>query len=269
MTVPLAAAAVVGPGGPPLGPWLDFHRRVGIGRFHLYRTGTVAIPAASDVTVADWPAEQPHRSAWIDCLSRHGPDCEWLALLEPDEYLFATDGTPLPAALADFADRPAVGVARLLYAPAEAPAVEPWRAVRRARASLVMALPAFLRAPGLDPAEYENHHPLAARVAWIVRPAQTAAATGRHAFRFRAARPPVDESGRPLSGGWADPPTFRRLRVNQYLQSEGETLRTRFADLPATRRAAAAQELALFRTEIDTAILPIAHDCVMQARGLV
>ncbi len=96
--------------------------------------------------MVDWPFAAPHRPAWDHCLYHHGPDAEWLALLEPDEYLFATDGTDLATALADFRAWPGVGVARTIFAPAEGDAP----AIRRAAADLVLALPPFLRATGLD-----------------------------------------------------------------------------------------------------------------------
>ncbi|BBK38006.1 hypothetical protein STAQ_30840 [Allostella sp. ATCC 35155] len=257
MTVELAVAAVVAPGGPPLAPWLDFHRRLGVARFHLYRTGEADIVGAPDVTIIDWPFARPHRPAWDHCLFHHGPAAEWLALLEPDEYLFATDGTDLPTALAEFRDAPAVGVARLIYAPDPAAAV-PWQAVRRAPASLVLALPTFLAAPGRNPAEHGSYRPLSARAGFVVRPDRTWAATGRHGFAFRDGAAAVDENGRPLADGWADPPSHLRLRINQYLGTVGETLPTRLTEAAPVRARASEADLEPFRAEIDTAILPIA-----------
>ncbi|WP_374448414.1 hypothetical protein [Stella sp.] len=265
MTVRLAAAAIVAEAGPPLAPWLDFHRRQGVGRFHLYRTGGPAIPAAPDVTVADWPFARPHRPAWDHCLFHHGPDAEWLAFLEPDEYLFATDGTDLGTALQDFAGVPGVGVARRVYAPADDPQAAPWRAIRRAAADLVLALPAALRAPGLDPAQHASYRPLAARVAFVVRPAETHAALGRHAFAFRDDAPAVTESGRPLAGGWAEDPSCLRLRVNQYLRGGGESLHSRLTEAEPARLPAGGDDFAPFRTEIDTAILPLVRAGAMLA----
>lgn len=259
MRVGVAACAVVAAGGPPLDAWLAFHRGVGVERFHLYRTGDAAVPSATDITRVDWPFAAPHRPAWDHCLYHHGPDAEWLALLEPDEYLFATDGTDLATALADFRAWPGVGVARTIFAPAEGDAP----AIRRAAADLVLALPPFLRATGLDPARYDSYRPLAARCGFVVQPARTCAVLGRHAFGFRDDAAAVTETGEALEDGWADRPSFARLRLNQYLSEAGETLQTRFGDAAPVRRRATAAELAPFRTEIDTAILPL------RARGRI
>ncbi len=73
----------------------------------------------------------------------------------------------------------------------------------------------------------------------------------------------MTETGEALEDGWADRPSFARLRLNQYLSEAGETLQTRFGDAAPVRRRATAAELAPFRTEIDTAILPL------RARGRI
>ncbi|BBK33060.1 hypothetical protein EDC65_4316 [Stella humosa] len=252
MSLPLAVCVVADGDDRRLGEWLDFHRRVGVGRFFLYRRGGGAV-AAADIVDVPWPRPASHREAAADSLAR-SRDVSWLAFLGLEEFLFATDGSNLATSLAVFARHPAVGVNRLIYAPPAVDGPVLGHAIHRAPEALVLALPAMLRAPGLDRTAHENYRPLATRVAFVVQPAATEAGPMRDEFRFHGGLPAVDEAGRAIDGQWSAGPSFGRLRVNHYLSETGESLPERFAGLSPARR----EDFTPFRSEIDTAILPIA-----------
>ncbi len=259
----MGVCAVVAADDPRLPAWLAFHRLVGVERFFLYLPGppdAAATVAAGDVVARPWPFTRPHRPAYDHCLFHHGAGVEWLGFLAVDEFLFATDGEDLRTALATFRRWPGIGVHRLVYGPAaetDGPLLR--RCIRRASVDLAMGLPAMLRAPDLDPTLPDSYRALATRVAFIVQPARTHACLGRHDFAFRDDAAAATEEGRPVAGGWSERVSVERLRVNQYWDPARDPAADRFGDGGGGPAAPAdLARLAPLRTEIDTAIWPIA-----------
>jgi GT2 family glycosyltransferase len=103
-TPSLSVCAIFRNESPYLREWIEFHRRMGVGKFYLYQNRSeddwqsILAPymIAGIVDVTDWP-QMMHmtdgRSAQIDvyqdCINRLHGQSGWLAFIDCDEFLFA------------------------------------------------------------------------------------------------------------------------------------------------------------------------------------
>lgn len=94
--------------------WLAWHRRMGVGRFWLYDTGSedgsevLAGRAEDAVVVAGWPHLQADAYAEVLAAQAVRPEVDWVAFVDLDEFLWHPDGLTLPEVLGQCGDALAV-----------------------------------------------------------------------------------------------------------------------------------------------------------------
>ena len=194
----LAVVAIVKDEALYLREWAAFHRLVGVEHFFIYDNGSTddtvrMLGDMPDVTVRHWPGACMQLPAYGDALARGG--ARWLAFIDADEFLFSTAYVPLSVILREFEDDDALAACWATFGTSNVPTHQP----------------DTLRS-------YVRRAPETAKVNRLVRsivqpqhvPAHAPATP--HYFRCKT----VDEHHRPLSGPFADRPTWDRIRVNHY-----------------------------------------------------
>lgn len=205
---PLSICAIFKNEAPYLREWIEFHRLVGVARFHLYQNnstddwGAVLAPYVDGgiVEVVDWPMPPPSQlPAYQDFIDRRRGGDEWVAFIDCDEFLFSPRCDNLCKVLADdrFCDCGAVGVNWMCFGaggqhdPSPAPVIE--RFITRPR----------------------DDFPPNAHIKSILRMDRVHAAGGSpHCFILEDCT--VSEDGNLLEDSFHRPPTHRRLRINHY-----------------------------------------------------
>jgi len=190
--------------------WLLFHLVQGVERFYLYDNESaddyqaVLAPWISRgfVELARWPGLAQQQAIYDHCLGHVAGDVEWLAFLDDDEFLFATDGAALPGALRPYEGHAGIAVAWMLYGSA---------GYERRPEGWVIDTYAQ-RAPNPDP-----------HVKCIVRPRRVVRSRViGHAFVAAEGFQVVDEMHRPLAEPLSPQPSVDRLRINHYLMKSWE-----------------------------------------------
>ena len=191
----LQIATVVHNEGRNLAEWIAFHEVVGVQRFLIYDHGSTddtrevlaGIPSA---VVFDWP-RGAHRQvdAHADAVAR--ADTRWLALIDPDEYLFSPHYLPLPTVLRGYEQHEAVAVCQLIFGTSDVAGPQPStiRTYRWRAAASDPHVKSILQLARLRPGAKSPHH-------------------------FDCAT--VDEHHRPVAGPTVSTPTLERLRINHY-----------------------------------------------------
>jgi GT2 family glycosyltransferase len=123
--VPLDVCAIFRNEAPYLREWIEFHRMMGVERFHLYENRSsdawrpVLEPYIAEgiVDLKNWPmngaAQLP---AYRDCFLRLNGQKRWLAVIDIDEFLFSPKFPTVPEALATLpAHWGAVGVHWIIF----------------------------------------------------------------------------------------------------------------------------------------------------------
>lgn len=111
----VSIAAIFNDEGRFLKEWIEFHKTVGVEHFYLYNNRSkdnfadVLRPyvEAGEVDLIDWPYRFNSFEEWNDvqcgayedAIKRAKKESRWLALIDIDEFVFATDSTPLPVFL--------------------------------------------------------------------------------------------------------------------------------------------------------------------------
>ncbi len=200
----LAACLCFRDSAPYLHEWLLFHSVQGVRRFYLYnnessdRYGEVLAPwiAAGLVKLVHWPGRAQQQAIYDDCLESVDDDITWLAFIDDDEFLFATDGLSLPIALQPYESYAGIAVPWLLYGSSGRSHQTPdWVIERFVR-----------RAPNPDP-----------HVKCVVRPARVVRSRLiGHSFEPRAGFTIVDEFHRPLATPLTERPSMERFRLHHY-----------------------------------------------------
>jgi hypothetical protein len=119
----LAVCAIFREEAPFLDEWLSFHTGVGITHFYLYNNFStdnfrqVLAPwiERGAVTLTDWPIPVGQISAYKHCVARARGECQWLAFIDIDEFLFSPQSTDITHILKDYSDLPAVEVWQLFF----------------------------------------------------------------------------------------------------------------------------------------------------------
>lgn len=193
--------------------WLLFHRVQGITRFYLYDNDSADDYAsvlepwieAGVVQCRRWPGLGQQQAIYDDCLAKVDAEVDWLAFIDDDEFLFATDGQPLPQALQRYEEFAGVAVGWLLFGTSgHKTASSDWIVERFTRS-----------ANGADP-----------HVKCIIRPSRIVRSTCvGHAFEPKPGFAIVDERQRAIAGPFALEPSCENLRINHYItRSESELI---------------------------------------------
>jgi hypothetical protein len=94
----LAICAIFRNEAPYLREWIEFHRLVGVQKFHLYQNRSeddyesVLRPYIDEglVDLTDWPRQPPCQiESYRDFISQHAGKPWWVAFLDCDEFLFS------------------------------------------------------------------------------------------------------------------------------------------------------------------------------------
>jgi len=221
--------------------WIEFHRLVGVDHFYLYENRSeddfapVLAPYVEQgiVTLHAWPLEPGQNPAYTHCLTEHGAESEWIAFMDADEFFYAPGGD-LRAALAEF-DLPHVGGVAVNYVnygtsghrtPPDGLVTESY--VRRAGHETALDLPAGLKAPGLDPTDLRNYHPLNARVSTVVRRGRALRFEIPHYPVYRPGFHAVTENHERVDGPMAPRTSVAKLRMNHYWTKSEAECRAKF-----------------------------------------
>ncbi len=189
--------------------WLAFHMLVGFEYFYLYAHKTddgmteilVKLGRRYHIKVHlldDQP--QPQLLAYQHAYAAYGDTVDWMAFIDGDEFLHASDGGQMGQALSGFDAQPLSALAIN------------WRCygsnghVADPDALVVQAYPRHSRADFLP-----NRH-----VKSVVRAKQTVKVQTAHVFHTDLGT--FDTLGRPVTSGWMrdNPPSFDTLRINHY-----------------------------------------------------
>lgn len=186
--------------------WLLFHRAVGFERFYLYNNDSTDdfLPALAPwlrdgtVVLVDWPGYHQQNAIYDAALRRAlGDGVEWLAFIDDDEFLYATDPRPLREILRDFEPFAGVAVSWLCYGSSGQ--------IHRGDDAVIRRF--TRRAARPDP-----------HVKCLVRPPRIVrTVNGGHQFEPQPGFVVVDETKAPLRESLNPRPSADVLRVNHYL----------------------------------------------------
>jgi hypothetical protein len=214
---------------PYLREYIEFHRLLGVDHFYLYENFSgdswegVLQPyvEAGIVTLHRWTIDPGQNAAYTHCVTEHGHESEWIAFVDVDEFFYAPGGD-LKGALAEF-ELPHVGGVAVNYvnygtsghdATPDGLVIENY--LHRAGHGTALDLPAGLRAPGLDPTDLRNYHPLNARISSVVRPQRTLRFDIPHHPVYKPGFHAVTENHTRLDGAIAPFTSVSKLRMNHY-----------------------------------------------------
>lgn len=272
----LAVGAIFRNEAPYLGEWLQFHASVGVERFFLYdnqstddwRRAIGDSGVGERVVAVACPGEAMQMRAYANCLARFGPSCRWIAFIDLDEYLFATDGSDLRQVLESYAEHPAVGVNWAIFGTSghrERPeGLVTRNYTRRGRREVVVPIAQYLKAPGLDPTLSSSYRPMCSHVKSVVQPARTLRPVTPHDFVYRDDAMAVTERGEPFSGPWSPSVSIDRLRLNHYWSKSAaeltaKTLRGHACKGPGPSLDYVRAVEGTMNDEVDTTIFPLAR----------
>jgi hypothetical protein len=191
--------------------WLAFHHLMGVSRFYVYAhrctddtaqvltslSRTYAIQSFEVKTQEDRVQLKVYQHAY----EQFGHECDWLAFLDGDEFLFPTEAATLPEAMAvfDYLKVSAIGVYWACFG-SSGHVSEPEGLITQ-----------NFRRRAADDFEANRH------VKSIVRGRQTCR-VGPNSHLFQTPWGTQDEQGRPITFGLTDHhPSWERLRINHYV----------------------------------------------------
>lgn len=204
----LAICAIFRNEAPYLREWIEFHRLVGVERFHLYQNRSeddyqsVLRPYMAEgvVQLTEWPSLPPCQiQAYQHFLSRHAGQPWWVAFLDCDEFLFSPAHATVSEAL-DAVARPhwgAVGVNWMVFGASAQEAPAPGLVMER-----------FTTRPR-DDFPPNRHIKTIARMDRI-------ASGGPNPHWFLVMGGTYGETGELLTGALTTSPSHRQLRINHY-----------------------------------------------------
>ena len=95
----LSIMAIMKNEGPYLKEWLDYHILVGVEKFYLYDNESTddtkeILKPYIDQGIVDyiyWPGKSQQQPAYTDSFNKHAEETKWMAVIDLDEFLVATD----------------------------------------------------------------------------------------------------------------------------------------------------------------------------------
>jgi hypothetical protein len=205
-----------------LAEWIEFHLLVGVERFFLYDNESddhhleVLAPYLEDGVAIrhEWPGSSEKAAgvnalqagAYNHCISTHGAEARWIAVIDTDEFLFSPTGRPVPEALVEYERWPAVAVN-----------------TPRFGTSGHVTRPAGLV---LENYTTRIHERGPCFVKCVIDPAAVIRCLGAHRFECRRGQT-VDEHGYPVYWNKTKSPSFERLRINHYFARSETDLRAK------------------------------------------
>lgn len=123
----LAAASVVRNEARHIREWIEFHRIVGFEHFTIYdnastdSTRDLLAPYVRNglIDIVPWPHflrdYDTQAMAWAHAIGHAGPNAQWLAFFDIDEYLYAPGAETVAEVLREYEDLPALVVYWLMF----------------------------------------------------------------------------------------------------------------------------------------------------------
>jgi Glycosyltransferase family 92 len=201
----LAACLIFKDEADYLEEWIDFHNLIGVEKFFLYNNNSkddyrrVLAPyiAAGVVTLHDFPLLPPiaQKEAYNACIRTYRGHARWIAFIDIDEFMYATDSDSLPEVLRDYEDFAAVAVNWLMFS-----------------TSGHILKPEGLVIENYTRCQVEgNRH-----VRLIVNPLKVQRFVTAHEATYGDGGHAVNERKEEVCGPYSMPPSIARLRVNHY-----------------------------------------------------
>lgn len=192
--------------GPYFKEWIEWHRKIGVEKFHIYDNGStdgtkdILRPYIEEgvVEYTYFPGFKKQLEAYDDCLKRHRFDTRWIAFIDIDEFIVPIKDKSLPEFLARFEDASAVEINWLIFGSG---------GERKKRLGSMMERFRFHS----EPSHILNRH-----VKSIVNPKRVFSMIGCHEVA-RISGKAVDSHGNPISKNFRDrEPQQDVIRINHY-----------------------------------------------------
>jgi hypothetical protein len=183
--------------------FIAFHLAQGVEHFYIYNNASKDNTAEQlqpfidqGVVTLETRTEKPMSpAADTHCMNTYGQECEWIACIDADEFLFAPDGRKLPAVLAEYKQHPAVVAAWVYYGSAG----------HNTRPN-GLVIESFNRSSGEVDVTIKS----------IVQPSKLLKYGNPHFWYYRGWSQAVNENHEPILGPSINHPTANKLRINHY-----------------------------------------------------
>ena len=262
-----------------LAEWLEFHRLCGVEHFFLYDNEsaddslTILQPwiDAGHVTYTPMPGEKAQYRAYEHCLATFGTRSRWIAFIDIDEFLYATDHGAIGEVLARFEAAPGVGVNWVMFG-TSGHAAPPGGLVTaayqlRGPTGLWVAEQNLLK-PGAVSRTEADFYGICQHIKSIVDPSRVEGVWTPHSFHYKGGAKAVTSDGRPIAGTSCDAFTDRfvgsPLTLNHYWTKSRSEFAAKLGRARADNGKRYAERLswmkeALMNSRHDTKILPLAE----------
>lgn len=228
----VAICAIFKDEGKYLAEWINFHRLMGVEHFFLYNNNSTdafqeALSAFDNdtITLIDWPRKPGQISAYNHCIYCFGDQCEWLAFIDIDEFLFCPDGTPLPTFMERYRNYGGLGVNWMVFGSSghktrpEGDVVQNY--LLRGQKNVVIPYPHMaIRAPGSN--AVAGYIPFNAHIKSIVQPEAVDFCPSPHYFAYRRGFFCVSENMEQIHGPFSKTVGGTSIRLNHYWSKSTE-----------------------------------------------
>jgi O-antigen biosynthesis protein len=197
-----------------LGEWIRYHRAIGVDQFYLYDNessdDTAGVARRFGCQVIPWPGRHMQQLlAHQHALTHLRDECQWLAFIDPDEFIFAP-GRNFVGLLRERIDAPALAMCWACFGTSSLP----WPKDGVLRSYLRRAADCAV-IPGSDPPVLNRH------VKSVIQPAMIAPHLPKDPHHFLVTT--RDFMGRRVDGPFHPYVEWQPVRLNHYIsRSIGE-----------------------------------------------
>lgn len=187
--------------------WIAYHRAVGVEHFYIYdNDSTVPVRKTLQddlpygmITLIEFPGLSKQMPAYQHCLKNFGPDNEWIAFIDCDEFLVPKKCDSVPEVLRSYQDQVGLVVNWVIFGSDG----------HRTRPS-GLVIENYVKG---SPSDYvENLH-----VKSIVQPKCTLRTGGNpHCFTYQGGRFAVTEKHEAVTNAWSATHSTELLQLNHY-----------------------------------------------------
>lgn len=212
--------------------WISFHQLMGIGHFFLYNNNStddfievIRLFDESTITLIDWPRQPGQISAYNHCLYRFGDQCDWLAFIDIDEFLYCPDSTPLPDFMDRYKNYGGLGINWMVFG-SSGHKTKPDGDVTRnylMRGKKDITIPyshLAIRTPGNN--SIVRYIPFNSHIKSVVQPQAVDFCPNPHYFIYRRGFFCVSESGERIDGPFSKTVGATTIRLNHYWSKSTE-----------------------------------------------
>lgn len=197
--------------------WIEFHKLQGVEHFYLYNNNSedkyqeILNPyiEKGEVTLTQWLFTYDkgdrkewlkiQRSAYRDCLTLFGHECQWMAFIDTDEFLFCPQGEQLDVFLSDYTEFGGVVVNWLMFGTSNVKKIPNNKL-------MIELLVQCARSP-----HCRDHY-----VKSIVQPKYALRPSSPHNFTYIKSKFAVSEDKKEVKGIYSKNISLDRIRINHY-----------------------------------------------------